>query len=686
MNAYGLQPGDTIADYTIESLIGRGGMGVVYLATQRSLSRQVALKILSPDLSHDPEFRVRFGRESAIAASLEHPNVLPVHDAGTAGDVLYLAMRYVDGPDLRDLLARARTLTPPRAVTIVGAVGGALDAAHARGLIHRDVKPGNILVSRDGGHVYLADFGLARTADGGRITRSGSFLGSVAYCSPEQIEGVPLDGRSDLYALACVAFESLAGTTPFPRESEVAVVNAHLHDPPPRITSIDPRLPAALDDVFDVALAKRPGDRFDSAGELVEALERGLGGYEVPQASRRRHGPVAASTLREAMPAATVGEPTSRPGRSYWIWGAVASAVVVAAAGVGVAAWLSMDDGTPDEATPAADTKPTVVAASVPLEEQIAPRIGSLVRAQSRVNTELSALTPDAQTLGRLLEASAALERTVLEARGFSTGLVARGSSGRELLRLLDAALEAHATYAGRLVQLPDDPASLTTEQVDEVVAAGDEADAAYAQLAAEAPGLPSVPVSYTHDARLALAVPDAPAEPADTSTPTSPSPTTQTETTQPLAVPGLTAFSGNRFSIDYPSAWQIDAAETKLSYGYDTTIRDPDAPDTTYLRVDYTPNVRVSDVWDAAVGQRNPTRKQGGYREIGFSRTTFHGYDAVRWTFELVSDGVRLRKIDTFFIDENGTGWGVLMQAPAADFAGWHGTFDAMYESFAVR
>ncbi len=182
-----LQPGAEVASYRIESIVGRGGMGIVYLAIQQRLGRRVALKVLAPELAEDDEFRERFMRESEVAASLEHPNVLPVYDAGEASGVLYLAMRYVDGQDLHAFLLQEVTLSPQRTVEVMSQVAGALDAAHRAGLVHRDVKPANILLAGDG-HVYLSDFGIAKRIATTGLTRTGSFLGSVDYCAPEQIE------------------------------------------------------------------------------------------------------------------------------------------------------------------------------------------------------------------------------------------------------------------------------------------------------------------------------------------------------------------------------------------------------------------------------------------------------------------------------------------------------------------
>jgi non-specific serine/threonine protein kinase len=267
-----LDAGTLVAGYRIDELVGRGGMGVVYRATQLALNRPVALKLIAPELAREAGFRERFEREAKVAASLEHAHVLPVHEAGEAGGLLFLSMRYVEGRDLGSLLADEGALAPARAATLVAQVAAALDAAHARGLVHRDVKPQNVLVERrDGGeHAYLCDFGLTRAAGGSGLTATGGFLGTVDYAAPEQIRGEPVDGRSDVYALGCLLFQTLTGRVPYPREDELATLWAHLHEPPPGPSALRPEL-AAFDSVVARALAKQPDQRYQAAGELARA-------------------------------------------------------------------------------------------------------------------------------------------------------------------------------------------------------------------------------------------------------------------------------------------------------------------------------------------------------------------------------------------------------------------------------
>jgi hypothetical protein len=277
-----LGPGDEIGGYRIEAIAGRGGMGLVYRARQRRPDRTVAIKVIAPELAADPGFRARFEQESATAAEIEHPNVIPVYEVGDDDGLLFISMRFVQGVDLGRLLALRGRLEPERAAYLIAQVADALDAAHARGLVHRDVKPGNILVAeRD--HVYLTDFGLTkRTSDSHGMTQTGMFVGTVDYIAPEQVEGRRLDARADVYALGCVTYELLSGKVPFPRDSDVAKIFAHVNDPPPRLQG----LPEPLAGAVQRAMAKRPEDRFLSAGDFGRAVTAGAAGRIVAAGDR----------------------------------------------------------------------------------------------------------------------------------------------------------------------------------------------------------------------------------------------------------------------------------------------------------------------------------------------------------------------------------------------------------------
>ena len=293
--------GREIAGFRIESEIGRGGMGVVYLAHQEYPERRVALKVLASDLAHDPAFRERFIRESNAAASTEHPNIVPIYGAGEANGRLFLAMRYVGGTDLGTLLVREGRLSPERAVRICAQIADALEAAHDRGLIHRDVKPGNILLdARE--HAYLTDFGLIRrTKLDTEITKTGQFMGTIDYVAPEQIKGGEIDGRADVYSLGCVLYECLTGTPPFRRDSEVATIYAHLADPPPKPNPKLPGMSPGVAATVTKAIAKRPEDRFATAGTMAAALR--ATGITRPRPSRRGRTIVGAAAVAIALAA-----------------------------------------------------------------------------------------------------------------------------------------------------------------------------------------------------------------------------------------------------------------------------------------------------------------------------------------------------------------------------------------------
>jgi ABC-type transport system substrate-binding protein/predicted Ser/Thr protein kinase len=280
--------GSLVAGYRIVSLLGEGSTGTVYLGEREG--ERVALKVLGPEFARDERFRRRFMRESEIAASLSHPNVVPIFGFGEADGELYLAMRHVEGPDLRALLNREGALDPVRALDLLGQIASALDDAHARGLVHRDVKPANILL--EGEHAYLADFGLAKHASSASsLTGERSFVGTIAYVAPEQVKGEKIDGRADVYSLGCVLHEALTGAPPFDRESELAVVYAHLNELPPRVSDVRPELPETLDRVLRKAMAKEPRQRFASCGEAIAAANAAL---DAPTHAKRGRIPLAA--------------------------------------------------------------------------------------------------------------------------------------------------------------------------------------------------------------------------------------------------------------------------------------------------------------------------------------------------------------------------------------------------------
>jgi serine/threonine-protein kinase len=339
--------GASVAGYRIEAVAGRGGMGIVYRARQLALDRPVALKLIAPELALDESFRARFVRESRLTASLDHPNVIPVYEAGEDGERLFIAMRFVDGTDLGRLLAERGALDPALAASLVAQAASALDAAHARGLVHRDVKPANLLIA--GGwphsHVYLTDFGLARR-DGSTtaLTTTGNWMGTPDYAAPEQIDGGELAPAADVYALGCVLFAALTGQPPFSDRARMAKAAAHLHEPPPALRDVRPGVVAAFEPVVARALAKDPAERYASAGELgAAALAAASGATARTRRLGRRPQTAAAGAAGAAASPAPV--PTARlagrgrppcPRRAH----AIVAALVLAALGVGIAVTL----------------------------------------------------------------------------------------------------------------------------------------------------------------------------------------------------------------------------------------------------------------------------------------------------------------------------------------------------------
>ena len=280
--------GEDFAGYRLRSVLGRGGMGVVFEAENPRLGSVVALKVLPPELAADDLFRARFLQESRIAASLNHPNVIPIYDAGPCDGLLYIAMRYVAGRDLRAVLKAHEHISPAQALMLIGQAGRALDAAHRRGLVHRDVKPANILIERgaddEPDHVYLADFGITKHAlSRSGLTATGQFVGTIDYIAPEQIQGKSVDGRADIYSLGCVLYECLTGRVPFLKDLDAAVIWAHVEELPTAPSAVRAELPRGIDDVIARALAKDPNDRYPTAHEFIGAARAAL--EAVPQGS-----------------------------------------------------------------------------------------------------------------------------------------------------------------------------------------------------------------------------------------------------------------------------------------------------------------------------------------------------------------------------------------------------------------
>ena len=276
--------GDEFAGYRLRAVLGKGGMSTVYQAENPRLGNVIALKVLAPELASDDVFRTRFLEESRIAAAMNHPHVIPIHDMGSGDGLLYIAMRCVSGTDLRQMISKRGRLLPDTAVFLLSQAARALDAAHRRGLVHRDVKPGNLLVERgnddsdtDPDHLYLADFGITKPAIGrSGLTSSGQFLGTIDYVAPEQIRGLSVLGMADQYSLGCVLYECLTGRVPFEKDLDAAIIWAHVEETPTRPTALRPDLPPAIDEVLGQVLAKQPGDRYASCREFMTAARSAL--------------------------------------------------------------------------------------------------------------------------------------------------------------------------------------------------------------------------------------------------------------------------------------------------------------------------------------------------------------------------------------------------------------------------
>ena len=358
-----LKTGTVFAGYQIDGVAGEGGMGVVYRATEIALQRPVALKLIAEDFSGDRKFRERFQRESMLAASIDHPNVIPVYEAGEVDGELYIAMRFVDGTDLLQLVTRQGALPPHRAVRIVSQVAAALDAAHRRGLVHRDVKPGNVLLTGEGDeeHAYLTDFGLVKTLEGAPgTTTAGHFVGTLDYSSPEAIQGQDADARSDVYSLACVLFFALTRTSPFLRDSNVGTMFAHVNEPAPKLLEANPELPPGLGAVVERALSKNPAERQQSAGEFARAAQEGLAA-----------GGAAAKTPTPTTTPVAEGPP--RRNRALGIVLASVIALGLVAAGLAAAGVFKSDGEKPPAAT-AADT-PTATATATATPQASTPKV-----------------------------------------------------------------------------------------------------------------------------------------------------------------------------------------------------------------------------------------------------------------------------------------------------------------------
>jgi hypothetical protein len=362
-----VSPGDKIAGYRLEEQIGQGGMAVVYRAHDERLDRRVALKLLAPGLAADTAFRTRFIRESRAAAAVDHPNIIPVYDAGDAGGFLFIAMRYVSGGDVRSLFASGKMLSPARVWNIISQVAAALDSAHEHDLIHRDVKPANMLLDAAGGrntggkrnqlgdendHVYLSDFGISKQTLASHLTSTGQFVGTLDYIAPEQIEGKESEGKADQYALACTTYELMTGEPPYQRDLGLALINAHLSQPAPSIIAKRPELPPSVDQVLAKAMAKAPANRYATCTQFATDLGRAIGMVAgAPSVAAATAAPPAGPAA-QAHPGTQLAGPVTSPdapmpAANQGIPPAAAAAGGIGAAGVAAAAAAAAGPGQP---------------------------------------------------------------------------------------------------------------------------------------------------------------------------------------------------------------------------------------------------------------------------------------------------------------------------------------------------
>jgi serine/threonine protein kinase len=372
--------GSVFAGHRIEAVAGRGGMGVVYVATHLALNRRVALKLITPDLAADEGFRQRFKQESMTAASIDHPNVIPIYHAGEEDGKLYITMRYVEGTDLREMIATRGKIAPAETARIINEMASALDAAHAHGLVHRDVKPANILIGQSG-QAYLTDFGLTKHAGSqSGLTKTGMFVGTLDYIAPEQLQGGEVDGRVDVYALGCVLYQALTGTVPYPRDSEPAKIWAHMQEPPPSVVG-HPDVPDQFEGVIARAMAKKPDDRYPSVGDLGRAALAAAKGGEVDAGERT-------VAMGPAAPPTGSPVPLPPPKRNLLPF-AIAGTVLIVIAAI-IAVVVSVGGGSDKKPTPtvAANTTTTPAASDEKAKSQIQLALTTTLKA-ARENDKL---------------------------------------------------------------------------------------------------------------------------------------------------------------------------------------------------------------------------------------------------------------------------------------------------------
>jgi serine/threonine-protein kinase len=385
--------GTTLGRYRLDALLGQGGMAQVYRATDPAVGRTVAVKVIHPRLARDPAFVARFLREARVSARLQHPHIVPLYDFGEARGLPYIVMPYLGGGTFADVLREG--LTPAEALTFLGPIAAALDYAHVRGVVHRDVKPGNILFS-DEGEPLLADFGIARVAGDTAITDAGTQLGTVLYLAPEQAQGLPIDGQADLYALGVIFYEALAGQPPFPMgegDTPLSVAMRVAAAPPPPPRAANPRLPVGVDGVLLRALAKSPGDRFPDGGALCAALSAALAGAPAPPPAPRRR--LAATTQVNAFPPTAPKSARGKvAGRLLAVAGIALALLICVVAGVGARLLASQDRAADGPVPPATVLPPLAAAIDTPTTAPVVAPTATTVSTPTPPPTPTASPTP----------------------------------------------------------------------------------------------------------------------------------------------------------------------------------------------------------------------------------------------------------------------------------------------------
>jgi serine/threonine protein kinase len=635
--AAGLVPGAVFAGYRIETVVGRGGMGVIYRAVEARPERVVALKVVAPEFAANSDFRARFLRESQVAASIEHPHVVPVQRVGEEDGTLFIAMRFIQGRDLGTLIASEGPLDAARAARIVDQVADALDSAHEQGLVHRDVKPANILIEtrRRGEHAYLTDFGLTKNfATSGGLTSTGVVVGTTDYMAPEQWEGGRLDARVDVYSLGCVLFQALTGQVPYARDGEAARMYAHLSAPPPSVCDLVPGTPQRFDEIVARALAKKPDQRYPSAGDLGVAATAAAGGHPVLRAERTVASGEAAPIDLDSSPVAPAG---AADGLDARLPERDQADVVAGPSDLTEVGAMPVPTICPSCGRKYDDAPRFCGSCGAPMAGGATSREARPTPVTPVVPAETVRSPPSPDAPAWMPPPATARDDTSRGSRGGMWLAIVAAS-------LLIVAVAGVAMYLGGAFR----PSRLSAQS--------------------SPPGANGSGSSSSNSS----------SNPPTATGPSTPSAGSSTAASNQ-------AYNGRAFSISYPSGWHVNDAEQNQGGYTDTTIVSP-TNQNTLIRVDVTPNPPSSDPSTDAQPVVNDLQKQPGYQQIDLSPGTFEGFSAVHWEFLDRESGVLLHKEDEVFTDSNGDSVAVLTQAPARDYAGLAAQFASLRRTLSMK